>query len=209
MATDITPIVLTAGLTTIGTFFITRYTHGLNLSRESQAREDEWKRRASYLAARVVCVLDPFVMACCDVVGDNGIYDPKGVRHIQVSTPTLELPQDVDWKSISPALMYRILALPNQIEAAEKAVSWVGSELAFPPDYDEAYDERCYQYARLGLTAFDLAAELREMFGLPDQDYGKWNPRSYLEGSSKEEFERRETAGVALSVAQSIKDQSA
>lgn len=189
------PIVVTAILTTIGTFFITRHTHRLGIQKDTQLRE----QHARYIAIRVVCLLDPFVVQCRDVALDSGMDDPKGIRHPQVEEPSqLELPSDLDWKSIRPDLLYRILSFPNEIDSAQKVVSFVASEEAWPPDYLEVFEERSYQYGKLGLAALDLAAELRDTYGLPQKNYGRWDPRRELQGAILKVDESRKMSAKAV-----------
>ena len=57
-------ILLTALVTTVGTWIVTRY----SLSQDRATRQEELDRNATYLAVRVSNVIDPFVMACIDVV---------------------------------------------------------------------------------------------------------------------------------------------
>ncbi len=47
--------------------------------------------------------------------------------------------------------------------------SW---EFSCPPDYEEYFEERQYQFACLGLKAAQIAAELRESYDIevPEQD---------------------------------------
>mgnify|MGYP001598364059 FL=1 len=115
---DIGGIISTVVLTTIGTFFITRYTLQKSAANEAQIRLEELERHARYLAIRVVCKLDAFISDCCDVVVDSGMPDEDGLSRTRVTSPVLTLPENVDWKAISPELMYRVLGLPNDIEVA-------------------------------------------------------------------------------------------
>ncbi|KAB2730364.1 hypothetical protein [Brucella intermedia] len=80
--------------------------------------EDERRKHGQYLAARVVCALDPFVEKCPNVTADNGEPDgqQEGGYVFSVQSPDLLLPDDVDWKSIPHDLMYRILSIQNQID---------------------------------------------------------------------------------------------
>jgi hypothetical protein len=173
-------VILTAALTTCGTWVITRYTNGLSLERDRSLRDEERDRHAQYLSIRVLCALEPFVIACCDVAEDNGEEDERGYSTTTVELPSIAMPQDVDWKSISTDLLYRILSLPNEIADADKTIDFVSSEIASPPDYEEAFAERQIQYGRLGLAALELADELRRTFNIPPRRDSKWNPARQL-----------------------------
>lgn len=177
---EILKIAVTAIVTTLGTFVITRYTLANNAKNELQQRRGELERHAHYLAVRVICMLDPFVSACCDVAGDSGMPDSEGNMEPQVSLPTLALPEDVDWKTIPTELMYRILSLPNDIDIARQTIDFVGSEIASPPDYDEAFEERAIQFGKLGLTALALCDEMRAAYSIPQRSYSGWHPKEAL-----------------------------
>ena len=149
--------------------------------------KDSWServarnRRARYLAMRVVCILDEYVNRCTEVAMDNGQRNKDGYLETQIARPSPpSYPSDVDWNSIKHELMYRLLSLPSRAEAA----NWIvesASENAFPPDYEEVYEKRHYQYAKLGLAAIGLAQEIRRTYGIPGEELGDWNPIEYLE----------------------------
>ena len=95
---------------------------------------DAWnnRRRARYLAIRIVCVLDEFLDECKNVVGDDGLSSGQrtadGCLEAQVSQPKgLPLPDDVDWRSIDHGLMYKILALPSRIERDNRFIAVEGA----------------------------------------------------------------------------------
>ena len=122
------------------------------------------KRKARYLAIRVVCVLDGFLDQCTSVVGDDGLCDgqrdAEGCLQAQVAQPKgLPLPTDVEWRSIDYGLMYNILALPSRIEGDNRAISFA-AEHSIAPDYVEVFEARRYRYACLGLDAAALTQTL-------------------------------------------------
>lgn len=135
------------------------------------------KRKAGrYAAVRIVCVLDEYVEKCVEVVHDDGTLEgqPAGrtdsgeeYYSAQVDSPAPPVfAGDIDWTSISPDLMYRVLALPNLAIRTERFIS-AASEHAFPPDYEELFRARWEGYADLGLEALGIANELRRQFKLP------------------------------------------
>src|SRR5271166_4168214 len=74
------------------------------------------KKDATYLSARIVCILDDFCNACSRFVDDNGLNEygdaPNGYLEPQVPQPELKpFPEDVNWMSIDSKVMYRILSL--------------------------------------------------------------------------------------------------
>lgn len=154
-------------------------------------------RAAHYLAVRVVCVLDQYVERCAEVVSDDGLSfgqrNPDGCLEPQVPLPGAPIfPEDVDWKSIGHDLMYRLLSMPAEVEEADQVIEFVGSAVAFPPDYDEFFEERSYQYGRIGLKASELADELRKIYRIPQRERGNWNPIEKLSEAIKEVEEVRQ-----------------
>lgn len=152
------------------------------------------KRIARYLAIRVVCVLDAYVEKCAGVVLDDGLAygqrDPNGYLSPQVPLPPApEFPDDLDWKSIDHALAYEILSIPNEVASAEAAVAFAW-DVASPPDFDEAFEERVLRYASIGLKAHSITSRLRNKYGLPAQDFGEWNPVQRL-GEEKAKVDKR------------------
>lgn len=154
-------------------------------------------RAAHYLAVRVVCVLDQYVERCAEVVSDDGLSfgqrNPDGCLEPQVPLPGPPMfPEDVDWKSIGHDLMYRLLSMPAEVEEADQAIGFVRSVVAFPPDYDEFFEERSYQYGQIGLKASALADELRKIYSIPQRELGDWNPLEKLSEAIKEVEETRQ-----------------
>lgn len=80
-------------------------------------------RHARYLAIRVVCVLDRYIESCAEVVSDDGLChgqrNEQGYLVPQIPLPAPPaFPEDLDWKSIEPSLMYLILSLPSRVGRA-------------------------------------------------------------------------------------------
>ncbi|MDX8499145.1 hypothetical protein RFM99_12045 [Mesorhizobium sp. VK4C] len=184
--TDWQLVLLTAFVTTLGTCIVTYIGHRLTVARDSQQERD---RHATYVATRVVCMLDLFVLRCVDVINDAGEYVDDELTP-QVDAPDLEFPADLDWKTMDAALMYRTLSLPNEIAAADSTIA-AYAEHSGPPNWDEVWDERRFQYGRVGLYALDLAADLRRRYGLDQPDYSRWNPRETLDAAYIAEDARR------------------
>jgi hypothetical protein len=187
---------LTALVTTVGTWFVTRYQLSRQAEIERAARKEELDRTATYLAVRVSSVLDPFVTGCVAVINDSGLPDQQGEMYPEERTPTLDLPQDVDWKSIDPHLMDRILSLPNEMARAEDTIAFVGDMISGPPDHSEWFAERRYQWAKLGLMAMDLARDLRDRYKLLQRDYSIYDPREVLERAFRKEDGMRKKGAV-------------
>lgn len=157
-------------------------------------RRDEIKN-AKYLAIRVVCILDKYVEDCADVINDDGLFegqrDSDGCLRPQVKSPGAPIfPADIDWRSIDHDLMYQLLSLPSEVEAADKMISF-SSEIADPPDYNEWFDERKFYYSQFGLTAYKLSNELSEKYNIKKKTYNDWDPVADLQQEFKAVSVRR------------------
>lgn len=124
------------------------------------------RKAASYLAIRVVCILDQYVDGCIAIVFDEGdvLEDDWTISYSRYPELT-EYPTDVDWKVLESKLMYRILNLPNIIRDARRYLSEVGQH-ATPP-YDDMAEPRQYEFAKLGLLTLELAEAIRDKYNLP------------------------------------------
>ncbi|MGE4299341.1 MAG: hypothetical protein AB7E47_15100 [Desulfovibrionaceae bacterium] len=154
------------------------------------------KKAARYLAIRVVCIFDKYLGACFAVVEDDGLScgqrTPEGCLEPQVKSPGAPVfPNDVDWKSIDHDLMYKILSFPSNVEAADRDIAFTWDVVASPPDYEEYFEERAFQYADLGLQAIDLANDIRNAYNIPQIKYGKWDPASELQEKRRKIKEAR------------------
>lgn len=145
-----------------------------------------FKRRSNgrYAAVRIIVVLDEYTQKCVSVVADDGTcegrpagtteqgeeyYDPQAV----CPEPPI-FPDDVDWRSISFKLMYRILSLTITARDTNRYIGAFAEHLSWP-DYDEWFAARQKGYTRLGLEAANLVTELRKAFGLPQESVGLLN----------------------------------
>jgi len=162
-------------------------------------------QQATYLAVRVVCILDEYTDNCVKVVQDDGTVmgqpaerDDEGFGHYipQVPFPVApNFPDDVDWKALDGNLMYQILAFPNLVRSTNDGINFVANEIASAPDYDELFEARKDGYANLGLRAIKLVDLLRKKYGLPKEPPNQWNPdwnpKDYLQQKIKEIEEKR------------------
>ncbi|MBI5550373.1 MAG: hypothetical protein HY911_02620 [Desulfobacterales bacterium] len=152
------------------------------------------KKRAEYLAIRVVCMLDRFVSSCAAVVGDDGEMngpDEQGCARLNTICPKIDFHSlDVDWQALPSNLMYDILNFPSFIEEADGKINDVFEYIAGPPDYGEGIEERQYQYAKIGIVANDLSTRLRRKYSIPSKVYENWNPIKFIE-DNKAKLEKR------------------
>lgn len=154
---------------------------GLLLIRDWIANAFNTRKRAKYLAIRVVTILDRFVDQCAAVSVDDGHLEgwhDESTVTTEAPSPII-FPDDVDWRSIDHLLAYDLLALDNKIYDAKQAIS-AESEHSTPPDHDEYFEARRYHYALLGIEAARLARILRDTHDLPRRTFGEWNPETKL-----------------------------
>jgi hypothetical protein len=187
-------ILLTALVTTVGTLAVTQYSS----FQDGRKRRREENLSRSFLAARMVTVLDPFVEQCAAVAGDTGTADQDGNVYSSESHPVFEVPTDIDLRSVDPLIMFRIVELPNRLADCEKILKSVSDHVATPPDHEEWFSERTYQFSKLGLIALDLATELRVLGGLPAKDYSTWDVRQHFQKWHDDEAKRREAAAESI-----------
>ncbi|WP_141471790.1 MULTISPECIES: hypothetical protein [Sinorhizobium] len=128
------------------------------------------KRLAWLTAVRLTVILDKYVDDCTSNVRDDGYYDPQGERFPRVSEPDLEYPEDLGWTSLHRQLMYAAFRLKVEHDSTEKALEFIGSEIAFPPDYDEYWDEKKVLFSNQGLAALELIRSLKDHYGVPTAD---------------------------------------
>jgi hypothetical protein len=156
----------------------------------------ERSRHAVYLAVRVVCTLDEFIFGCSEVV--STLWNDPNAPLPKVHTPKFPgFQDDLDWKSISPDLMYEIISFPNDIKAADNTVEFVDYVISGPPNYEETAEERQYQYALLGLKAGKLADRLRNEYAIPRRNRD-WKPADHFQ-RARAEIEARRSGSQTLS----------
>jgi len=142
------------------------------------------KKRAEYLAIRVVYIIEKFMEECFLVAGDDGeMYgrDKDGCIQLQTKLPELGFESlDVDWQSLPFDIMYEILNFPSDVRASNGLIDSVYEYVASPPDYGEWVEERQFQYSKLGLKANDISIKLREKYCMPIKLFENWDPVEHL-----------------------------
>lgn len=177
----------------------------LTLAREWWFQGRKNKKDREYLVVIVSCALDTYARQCSDVVADDGLYhgqtDEHGYHRVQTDTPEFK-PEtmSVEWKSLPASLLYQIVSLPAQADLANRKVSGVFEHCATLPESAEGFEERQFQYARLGLKAAVLAEQLRKLEGLDAVVKSDWDPVKYMEEElNKIEIQREEYARLHTS----------
>lgn len=160
-----------------------------------------------YAAVRLIAVLDEYAQGCVSVVSDDGTCEGRPAGRTeqgeeyyvpQATKPQPPIfPDEIDWRSISFKLMYRILSLPNNARETDRYIV-ASAEHSFPPDYDEVFAARQEGYAQLGLESVNLIKDLRREFGLPDipkkfRDWG-WDMEKFFQDKLAEFQKRRQVS---------------
>lgn len=193
-----TTILLTALVTTLGTALVTWIGHKLSAEKDTTTIENERLRHAGYLAIRVVTVLDAFVIGCTEVLADEGTESDHWVYPTAIY-PDIVYPDDVDWRSISPSLTYRLLAMPNALASARRAIDFVGEHVTQLPDNHALFEAQNYHFSKLGLMALDLVDSMRLGFEIPSIDPVTYSsPRSLFERHTVDEDRRRRNAMASI-----------
>jgi hypothetical protein len=168
------------------------------------------KRRDNgrYAAVRLIAILDEYAQGCVSVVSDDGTSEGRpagrteqGEEYYDPQATTPEpptFPNDIDWRSISFKLMYRILSLPNNARETDRYIA-ASAEHSFPPGYDEVFAARQEGYAHLGLESVNLIKDLRREFRLPEApkkfwDWG-WDMEKFFQDKLAEFQKRRQASG--------------
>ena len=154
------------------------------------------KKGKEHLAIQVVCTFDSFIQRCADVAKDDGTYhgqlNKDGRAVAQVELPEFKLPEkDVNWQLLPVQTMYDVLSFPNSIDYSNQLID-AAFELSDLPDFDIGFEERQYQYAKLGILASSIATQLRKECALPDIEYVEWNPVETLVNQKASIEEARE-----------------
>lgn len=140
--------------------------------RETKREESERRQAACYLATLVLAHLDRFSEGCVEVAFDDGTNEglpagDHGYHQATASAPVFDpLELKVEWTAISPELMYELLNLPHRTRELQRYLN-MDPGFEEPPDFEEYFWTRQYEFAQLGLDVIDLAARLRSYAGLP------------------------------------------
>jgi len=173
-------------------------THRFTLRREKLAAEDKLQRERYFIATELVFLLERFAEDCAGVATDDGEYDASGEREPITDLPVLML-DDVkgDWRVLPALLMFRIRELPILQHESRRMTAGAG-EYGIPPEYKSYFQERQYQYARLGLKAIIQARRLRKSAGLPDTrlDAANWSPQPAMWTVWRRERRRRAAEAI-------------
>ncbi len=154
----------------------------ITMTKDVWMHRSNQKRESVFLSIRVMALLDRFADDCMYVAQDSGEWDHGG-QHFGATTKTPDFNPgsvDVQWKTLPPLLLHRIMDLPQQIVTARALLSHIEDVAWDPPEHPEYSEERRIQFATLGLEALDLSSTLRLRSGLPQRSTAAWDPAREL-----------------------------
>ncbi|ELC6355182.1 hypothetical protein Q8V91_004493 [Enterobacter hormaechei] len=158
--------------------------YGQRLITQREAKVAAAKREAElyFISTELVFRLERFAQECAEVVQDEGEVDDKGYTRSTVKAEAFS-PEDIagDWRVLPARILYRIRELTVLIPEANRYISVV-QEFDSPPDWQCTFQERRYQYSRLGMKAVLLSKRLRQLNHMPSSrlDASKWSAQSVL-----------------------------
>ncbi|MBU9809438.1 hypothetical protein J1785_06730 [Rahnella sp. SL6] len=157
---------------------------------EQKITDDKNEKELLFIATELVFHLEWFADLCVKVATDTGYEDSSGITRFSVRPEVLSL-TDIsgDWRVLPRQLMYRIRELPVLQNSTDRAIS-IAEEHDYPPDYDDTFYARRYQYTRLGLKTIILARRVRKLVGLP-LDTAPWSELPVLWQLWRQERKRR------------------
>lgn len=140
----------------------------LNLVYGSWGKHKQRKQEQYYLAVLVTMHLDRFFDEAVWLCSDNGTPDQEGYYISTIPYPKLELPtKDVDWRCLPQDLMKDILWLPECIRSAQDLIASASEYAASPPYFEEFFETRQYEFAKLALSVNKMSMRLRKLANLP------------------------------------------
>lgn len=178
--TGLAPQIITALASIAAALGGVSLTHHFTRRREERAAAARRDSERLFIATELVFLLEQFAEACASVATDQGYLNQDRITVPETTVPNLSYDAVTgDWRALSAKLMYRIRELPVIQREADRAID---AAEAYPPDYDEFFEVRQYQYIRLGLKAIIQARRLRQFAGLPNTrlDASPWSAQNVL-----------------------------
>ena len=160
---------------------------------EQKITEAKNEKELLFIATELVFHLERFAELCVNLATDAGYEDSSGITRFSVVAEDLSLSQiSGDWRVLPRQLMYRIRELPVLQNSADRAIG-SAAEHDDPPDYDDTFYERRYQYTWLGLKTIILARRVRKLVDLPGTrlDATPWSAQPVLWQLWRQERKRR------------------
>lgn len=155
------------------------YAHRIDRKREMQAR-----RAASF---SLIGALEAFVISCAeyiDVANEelDTVRRTLDARNLKARPPKFAIPTDLDFKPIDASIASRILILPFQIKRSNE----IAYETFTHGDAVDATEVSIEQFGKQGLTAWDIAVNLRVAAGFSASQYHEdWGLLNTLRTAAK------------------------
>lgn len=154
------------------------------------AAERDQKRDAAtlkFLALQLAFRFEAFAIECSKTISDNETQDeirPDEGEHYGPMPSAPELPESVAYERMSPDLLGRIFAFPQERDMAVES----HSSLWQVADDDEVADEVRRALLEFGSKALEIADALRGEYGLGERHigYGGWDIRHHLQSKRAE-----------------------
>jgi len=154
----------------------------------------EKKKKAEFSAVRLTIIFEDFIQNCAEVVIDDGSVDgpsEDGCKYISVNAPDINFQSlDVEWQCLPFELLYEVLHFPTLLKESNQKIS-AAFDIAYRPNYEEGFEERKFQFSRLGILAGQISKKLRAEFKMPEKHYKDWDLIEFLQESMKKIEEKR------------------
>jgi len=171
-------------------------THRFTLHREKMASEKKRIQERLFISTELVFMLEQFAEGCASVATDWGYENQDGISVPQAPTPVIDYSTVTgDWRALPGRLMYQVRGLTVLKTTSDRIIN---DAEYYPPDFDEFFSERQYQYTRLGLKAVILARRLRRLVGFPKTPLSAspWSAQHVLWQEWRKERHRRAEQAV-------------
>lgn len=193
--------------------------HRFALQREGATAARKRHDELLFISTELIFLLEEFAENCALVAADCGERNQDGIIVATECTPVLDLTRVTgDWRVLTAKLMYSIRELPILLTEAGRYVE-SAYENDYPEDYSLTFQEKQYQYSRLGLKALFSAIRLRKAAEFPPTRLNatSWSVQPMLMKLWSQERSRRSalhrlalqtTAQLNVASQQSIKNNS-
>jgi len=195
---SLAPQIITAVASIVAALGGVGLAHHYTRKREERAAAAKQSSERLFIATELVFLLEQFAEACAGVATDHGYLNQDRITVPETTVPDLSYAAVTgDWRVLPAKLMYRIRELPVIQGEADRAIT---AAEAYPPDYEEFFEARQYQYTRLGLKAIIQSRRLRQFAGLPDTrlDASPWSAQNVLWKEWRLERKRRHVHAVLM-----------
>jgi len=164
----------------------------LNWGREYLTAHWKKESEAEVLAFSLATQFDRLISQCADVV-DDPLHEDRETQcwEATVRTPEIIFAESTIWSVFPKSLQYKIRSIPNKIDVADRNIGSLWEYGDGPPDYGDAFEERRWRYAWIGLEACLINDILGDKYGVPALERGDWDPEERFKREISKIDERR------------------